>query len=102
MVKGVLFHSVMLWFPLPNENNVLCTLSSLCCSVDFFYLKSSFSFSFYLSGIALLISEKLYESVLLNCLSCSFVSSVCDEINQEMSNYYITFISLLNNFRDSY
>lgn len=91
----------MLWFPLPNENNVLCTLSSLCCSVDFFYLKSSFSFSFYLiSGIALLISEKLYESCLV--LNSSFVSSVCDEINQEMSNYYKTFISLLNNFRDSY
>lgn len=82
----------MLWFPLPNENNVLCTLSSLCCSVDFF--------SFYLSGIALLISEKLYESCLV--LNSSFVSSVCDEINQEMSNYYKTFISLLNNFRDSY
>lgn len=66
----------------------------------FFYLKSSFSFSFYLPGIALLISEKLYESCLV--LNSSFVSSVCDEINQEMSNYYITFISLLNNFRDSY
>lgn len=66
-----------------------------------FYLKSSFSFSFYLiSGIALLISEKLYESCLV--LNSSFVSSVCDEINQEMSNYYKTFISLLNNFRDSY
>ena len=90
----------MLWFPLPNENNVLCTLSSHCCSVDFFYLKSSFSFSFYLSGNALLNSEKLYESCLV--LNSSFVSSVCDEINQEMSNYYKTFISLLNNFRDSY
>lgn len=65
-----------------------------------FYLKSSFSFSFYLSGIALLISEKLYESCLV--LNSSFVSSVCDEINQEMSSYYKKFISLLNNFRDSY
>lgn len=65
-----------------------------------FYLKSSFSFSFYLSGIALLISEKLYESCLV--LNSSFVSSVCDEINQEMPSYYKTFISLLNNFRDSY
>lgn len=65
-----------------------------------FYLKSSFSFSFYLSGIALLISEKLYESCLV--LNSSFVSSVCDEINQEMPNYSKTFISLLNNFRDSY
>lgn len=73
MVKGVvLFHSVMLWFPLPNENNVLCTLSSLCCSVDFFYLKSSFSFSFYLSGIALLISEKLYESCLVELFELQF------------------------------
>lgn len=73
MVKGVvLFHSVMLWFPLPNGNNVLCTLSSLCCSVDFFYLKSSFSFSFYLSGIALLISEKLYESCLVELLELQF------------------------------
>lgn len=65
-----------------------------------FYLKSSFSFSFYLSGIALLISEKLYESCLV--LNSSFVSSVCDEINQEMPNYCKKFISLLNNFRDSY
>lgn len=72
MVKGVLFHSVMLWFPLPNENNVLCTLSSLCCSVDFFYLKSSFSFSFYLSGFALLISEKLYESCLVELFELQF------------------------------
>lgn len=73
MVKGVvLFHSVMLWFPLPNGNNVLCTLSSLCCSVDFFYLKSSFSFSFYLSGIALLISEKLYESCLVELFELQF------------------------------
>lgn len=73
MVKGVvLFHSVMLWFPLPNENNVLCTLSSLYCSVDFFYLKSSFSFSFYLSGIALLISEKLYESCLVELFELQF------------------------------
>lgn len=73
MVKGVvLFHSVMLWFPLPNENNVLCTLSSLCCSVDFFYLKSSFSFSFYLSGFALSISEKLYESCLVELFELQF------------------------------
>lgn len=73
MVKGVvLFHSVMLWFPLPNENNVLCTLSSLCCSVDFFYRKSSVSFSFYLSGIALLISEKLYESCLVELFELQF------------------------------
>lgn len=73
MVEGVvLFHSVMLWFPLPNENNVLCTLSSLCCSVDFFDLKSSFSFSFYLSGIALLISEKLYESCLVELFELQF------------------------------
>lgn len=73
MVKGVvLFHSVMLWFPLPNENNVLCTLSSLCCSVVFFYLKISFSFSFYLSGIALLISEKLYESCLVELFELQF------------------------------
>lgn len=62
----------MLWFPLPNENNVLCTLSSLCCSVDFFYLKSSFSSSFYLSGIALLISEKLYESCLVELFELQF------------------------------
>ena len=37
-----------------------------------FYLKSSFSFSFYLSGIALLISEKLYESCLVELFELQF------------------------------
>lgn len=63
MGKGLLFFWLVMLMVFPFKKNALCTSSSFCLfAVYIFDLKSIFSFSFDLSGIALGISHKLRKT----------------------------------------